>query len=101
MGLLGFLFGGSTKKIREFADRGAVILDVRSKAEYEGGAIPGAKHIPIEAVAGKVAEIKKWDRPIITCCESGVRSARAAALLRSKGVRAINGGGWASLYKKL
>ena len=100
MGLFG-LFGNKGKKIKDFTDRGAIILDVRSKAEYDGGAIPGSKHIPLQQVAGKINEIKKWNKPVITCCASGMRSGSASAILKSNGVESMNGGGWTSLYKKL
>lgn len=101
MGLFDSLFGNKTKRIQDFKNRGAIILDVRSKSEYESGAIPGSKHIPLQQVSSKISEIKKWDTPVITCCASGVRSASAATILKSHGVEAMNGGGWFSLSKKL
>ena len=101
MGLLDLLFGNKTKKIQDFTSRDAVILDVRSKAEYNSGAIPGSKHIPLQQVATKISEIKKWNKPVITCCASGMRSGSAAAILKSNGIEAMNGGGWQSLYQKL
>ena len=101
MGFLDFLFGNKNKKIEDFKSRGAIILDVRSKGEYDGGAIPGSKNIPLQSLNSKMSTIKKWDKPIICCCASGMRSASAAGILRSQGVEAINGGGWFSLSKKL
>ncbi|WP_271855078.1 rhodanese-like domain-containing protein [Patiriisocius marinus] len=101
MGLLDLLFGNKTKKIQDFTSRDAVILDVRSKAEYNSGAIPGSKHIPLQQVASKISEIKKWNKPVITCCASGMRSGSAAAILKSNSIEAMNGGGWQSLYQKL
>jgi len=62
MGFLDFLFGNKAKKIKDFTERDAIILDVRSKGEYDSGAIPGSKHIPLQQVAAKVNEIKKWDK---------------------------------------
>ena len=44
MGLLDFLFGNKNKKIQEFMTRNAIIIDVRTKAEFEMGAIPGSKN---------------------------------------------------------
>ncbi len=99
MGLFG-LFGNKGNKIQEFKSRGAIILDVRSKAEYDNGAIPGSKHIPLQQVATKVAQIKKWNKPVICCCASGMRSATAAGILKSNGIESMNGGGYQSLYKK-
>ncbi len=101
MGLLDFLFGNKTKKIEDFKNRGAIIVDVRSKGEYEGGAIPGSKNIPLPAISSKMNEIKKWNKPVITCCASGMRSASAAGILKSNGIEAMNGGGWFSLNQKL
>jgi rhodanese-related sulfurtransferase len=101
MGVLDFLFGNKTKKIEDFKSRGAIIIDVRSKGEYDGGAIPGSKCIPLQSISSKMSEIKKWDKPVICCCASGMRSASAAGILKSNGVEAMNGGGWFSLSKKL
>ncbi|MCZ4319870.1 rhodanese-like domain-containing protein [Aequorivita viscosa] len=101
MGLLDFLFGNKSRKIEDFKSRGAIILDVRSKGEYEGGAIPGSKNIPLPSIGSKMNEIKKWNKPVICCCASGMRSASAAGILKSNGVEAMNGGGWFSLSKKL
>ncbi|MEL6811830.1 MAG: rhodanese-like domain-containing protein [Bacteroidota bacterium] len=100
MGLFG-LFGNKKKKIKDFQSRGAVILDVRTKGEYDNGAIPGSKHIPLQQLSVKLQEVKKWNKPVITCCASGMRSGSAAAILRSNGIEAMNGGGWHSLYQKL
>jgi phage shock protein E len=95
------LFGNKTKRIHDFTNRGAVILDVRSKTEYEQGAIPGSRHIPLQQITSKIDLIKKWNSPIITCCASGMRSATAAGILNSNGIECINGGGWFSLSNKL
>ena len=101
MGLFDFLFGNKTKKIDDFKSRGAIILDVRTKGEYQGGAIPGSKNIPLQQLSVRLAEIKKWNKPVITCCASGMRSGSAATILRSNGVEAMNGGGWFNLSQKL
>lgn len=101
MGIFSFLFGNKTKQIQDFTSRGAIILDVRTKGEYQGGAIPGSKNIPLQQVATRMAEIKKWNKPVITCCASGMRSGSAAAILRSNGVEVMNGGGWYNLSQKL
>ena len=53
MGLFN-LFGNKTMKIQDFTSRDAVILDVRSKGEFEQGAIPGSKHIPLQQVSSKI-----------------------------------------------
>ena len=82
-------------------DQNAVILDVRTPEEFNDGHIEGAKNIALQILNGKVSEIKKWNKPIIACCRSGVRSAQATSILKQNGIDCINGGGWTSLQNKL
>ena len=101
MWLFSNFFGNKQRKLDDFFSRNAVIIDVRSKAEYDSGAIPGSKHIPLQSIATNAPKIKSWDTPIICVCASGARSASATAILKSKGIETMNGGGWLSLYKKM
>ena len=101
MGLFDFLFGNQKRKIDDFKKRGAIILDVRSKGEYDGGAIPGSKNIPLQNINSNISKIKSWKKPVICCCASGIRSGSAAGILRSQGIEAVNGGSWFSLAKKV
>ncbi len=95
------LFGNKKAKIQDFMERGALIVDVRSKSEFETGAISGSKNIPLQQISIIASELKKLNKPIIACCAIGVRSESAAKILKSKGIEAMNGGGWKSLNKKL
>jgi phage shock protein E len=101
MGLLDLLFGNQQKNITDFQSRGAIILDVRTKGEFQQGAIKGSKNIPLQNISSKINEIKKLNKPVITCCASGMRSGSAASILKSNGIEATNGGGWMSLGNKL
>ncbi|WP_396601980.1 rhodanese-like domain-containing protein [Algibacter sp. R77976] len=101
MGLLDFLFGNKNNMIKDFQSRGAVIIDVRTAQEYGQGAISGSKNIPLQVINSKINEIKKLNKPVITCCASGMRSGSAASILKNNGIEAINGGGWSSLNSKL
>lgn len=102
MGLLDMLgFGNKTNEIKEFVINGAIILDVRTPEEFKEGHINGSKNIALNSLNGKIAEIKKWNKPIIACCRSGMRSAQATSLLKQNGIECINGGGWTSLQSKL
>ena len=100
LGAIQKLFGNSTD-YKELVQKGAVIIDVRSPGEYSGGHIPGSLNIPVEVIAGKVQEIKKQNKPVITCCRSGMRSATAAQTLKQAGIEAYNGGPWNSLLSKI
>lgn len=101
MGLFDFIFGNKTKKVHEFKNRGAVILDVRTKLEYKAGAIPGAKNIPLDQISQRMSEIQKWKKPVICYCRSGMRSGTASSILKRHGIESMNGGGWQGLSQRL
>ena len=102
MGIISKLFGlGPKVNYSELIANGAVIVDVRSKAEYSGGHIKGSINIPLPSLQSNIGRLKK-DKPVITCCASGMRSASAKGILKSKGFTEVyNGGGWMSLQGKV
>ncbi|MBL7694384.1 MAG: rhodanese-like domain-containing protein [Ferruginibacter sp.] len=86
----------------DLLQRGAVIVDVRSRGEYAGGHIKGSLNIPLDQLQGNLSKLKDKNKPVITCCASGMRSASARAILKSNGYSEVyNGGGWASLQNKI
>jgi len=71
----------------------AMVIDVREPGEYGAGHILGAKNVPLSRVDTGGADIagKRKDRPVILYCDSGNRSAKAAAVLRGQGyTRVLN-----------
>ena len=96
------LFGlGPKTDFNEYMSKWAQIIDVRTPSEFNGGHIKGALNIPLSHISENLNKIKK-DKPIITCCASGMRSASAKSILTSKGFREVhNGGGWVSLQQKI
>ena len=101
MGLLDIFFGNKNDKINQFISRDAIIIDVRSELEFKHGAIVGSKNIPLQHLNAKIDTIKKLNKPVITCCASGLRSNKATKVLKIHNIEAINGGGWESLNKSL
>jgi len=93
------LFGGSTSvsSIEQYLENGAVVIDVRTIQEFEEGHVQGSKNIPLNTIGSRLDEIKKLNKPIITCCRSGARSGSAATILKQHGVDAINGGPWGNV----
>ena len=85
---------------KQLLQSGAVIIDVRSKGEYQGGHIKGSLNIPLDTLSNNIAKLKK-EKPVITCCASGMRSASAKSILKSKGFEAYNGGGWMTLRNRI
>ena len=95
------LFARSKPDFAELSRQGAQIIDVRTVAEFKSGHIQGSRNIPLDRIADQTSKIRK-DKPVITCCRSGVRSASAANILRSYGFPEVyNGGGWTQLNRKL
>lgn len=78
---------------------GAVIVDVRSAAEYASGHIQGSVNIPLEELSFRTDEL--GNNMVITCCRSGNRSGMALHILGENGIEAINGGAWDVLESKL
>jgi len=98
MGLLSFLTGSSkNKQIQSFLARNSLILDVRTPEEFRQGHINGAKNIPLQQLSAHAEKLKQQNKPVITCCRSGMRSATASSMLKSSGIECMNGGGWDSL----
>ena len=63
-------------------DKELIILDVRSKEEYDSGHIPGAKLLPVQSLSMRIDELGVYiDKPILVYCASGGRSPRAVETL--------------------
>lgn len=65
----------------------ALLIDVRDPGEYGSGHILGAKNLPLARLDASGAEIaaKRKQKPVIVYCDTGNRSAKAAAVLRGQG----------------
>lgn len=86
----------------DLIEKGAIIIDVRSKAEFSNGHIKGAINIPVNTLSTNLGILKDKNQPIITCCASGMRSASAKTILNSNGFSFVyNGGGWSRLQNKI
>jgi rhodanese-related sulfurtransferase len=96
------LFGfGPQVDYKELMRQGATIVDVRTRAEYQQGHIRNSINIPLGDLAGGAKKLNK-NKPVITCCASGMRSAQGKSILKSQGFANVhNGGGWNSLNNKL
>lgn len=93
---------GPKADFSELVKSGAIILDVRSKREYATGHIKGSINISLDTLGGNLDKLKDKNKPIITCCASGMRSASAKSILKSNGYTQVhNGGGWYGLQNKI
>ncbi|MEY2762116.1 MAG: hypothetical protein RLZZ96_2017 [Bacteroidota bacterium] len=92
--LLGF---GPKINMKELMASGALVIDVRTPAEYKDGHIKGAINLPLQTLGNNLNKLKK-DQVIITCCRSGSRSGMAKRMLKANGFEQVhNGGAWTSL----
>jgi glyoxylase-like metal-dependent hydrolase (beta-lactamase superfamily II) len=92
--------------LREMLSRGdpVFILDVRTPEEFAGWHIPGAVNVPIDRVEADPDSVPvPTDRPVVAVCAHGNWSARATAVLRTRGIEVWNlvGGmvGWNGVYE--
>jgi phage shock protein E len=76
---------------------GAVLVDVRSAAEFAGGNAPGSLNIPLGELRGRLKEIPS-SAPGVLCCASGTRSGMAKRILKKNGYEKVfNIGKWRNL----
>ena len=78
----------SSKEAQQMIEdnKDALILDVRTVAEYESGHIPNAVNLSNEDIqAGKVDSLKDKSQLIMVYCRSGNRSRQAAQKLAELG----------------
>jgi rhodanese-related sulfurtransferase len=76
--------------VDELAARGDAVqvLDVRERAEWEAGHVPGSAWRAYHDVRGRPDELD-GDRPVAVICSSGQRAAIAASVLARHGVRDV------------
>ncbi len=80
-----------TAALAEALSAGAVVLDVRTTGEFAGGHIAGAVNVPVGELSERVDELEAWrGQEIAIICQSGGRSARAAAMLEGSGFAVAN-----------
>lgn len=81
-------------KIPQLLEEGAVVVDVRTPAEYAMGAKEGSINIPLDQLSNQLHRLDR-DKTIVLCCASGSRSAMAAMILKKNGFNnVVNAGPW-------
>lgn len=67
------------------------LLDVRTAAEFETIHIPGAHHVPLDALAGYAHQLSaEAEVPLVLVCRSGQRARKAATVLKSAGLTRLH-----------
>ena len=85
--------------LRLWQAKEAILIDVRTPAEYREGHIPGVANIPLDELEKRLGEIPK-DKKVVLICRTGNRSAQGTRFLRSKGFdNVFNSTGGMSTWK--
>jgi len=86
----------SAEAIRLLNHEKGLLVDVREPDEYRAGHVPNAMNVPLSGLAGSLKQLEKYKSlPLIICCRTSQRSARAAVALRKQGfahVQVLAGG---------
>jgi rhodanese-related sulfurtransferase len=82
----------------------AILVDVREPAEWTSGTAKNATLLPISDLRGARQQWnafleKNRGKQLLVYCQSGSRSALAAAQLRGEGLNALNAGSLAALER--
>lgn len=83
---------------RQLVGDGALLVDVRSPAEFGSGHLAGARNIPVNQLAARAGELGDKSAPIILYCASGMRSGSAVGILKGAGFTAVHNLGPMSAY---
>ena len=83
------------KLLPDLLKKGAVIVDVRSTAEFMGGSNPNSVNIPLDQLSAQSLGKFAKETPIVLCCASGMRSGMAVSTVKSFGYsNVVNAGPW-------
>ena len=84
----------SVTDVKVMLERGAQVVDVRTKAEFNSNAHPRAINIPLDQLETRAKELDRT-RPVLVCCETGSRSGMGVSFLKRAGFTEVaNLGSW-------
>jgi phage shock protein E len=86
---------------REWLNKGALVIDVRSEAEYREKHLPGTINIPLDRLGDEIARhAPDKEKPLLLHCRSGGRSGMGTSTLKKMGYRnVLNLGSYGSAEK--
>ena len=87
----------STKRAVAYLKDGALVIDVRSSAEFNSGHLPNAINLPVEEIETALPRrVKDKNQVLLLHCQSGMRSGVAKSRLTGLGyANAFNLGSYA------
>jgi rhodanese-related sulfurtransferase len=91
----------SVEKYFKMPAQELLILDVRTKKEFDAGHFSTAINIPHDQIANRLKELEPYrTKQIIVYCHSGNRSAIALSVLKQNGFsKVVNAGGYDAIKR--
>lgn len=89
----------SGEEARKLASEGALVVDVRTPAEYAQGHVQGAVNIPVQDLGRRLGELGAPEGEIVLYCRSGARSGQALRVLTEAGFKSVHDVGAMSRWK--
>ncbi len=83
------MFDLSCDDIRQTLQSGATLLDVRSTDEFNSGALPNAKNIPLSILPLLAREHLSKDEHVFIYCRAGGRAMMAEKILADLGFNQV------------
>ena len=101
MSLLSVL-GIGNGKIKDALRRGAIVIDIRTAAEFDRGKVRDSINIPVDRININLRRIVQMSGPIIICSDSDSENERVIDVLKANGVKEIyNGSNWTKLWRMM
>ena len=79
-------------------DENAVLIDVRSKEEFENGAIPNAINMDLDSLRENLDFFDK-NKKYVVYCQVGLRGYLAQRILRNQNIDSVNLNGGYGVWK--
>ncbi len=86
---LGYRSPEQIKEMTEAVRKGAVLVDVRTAAEFNAGHIAGAINVPLSNLSQSQRDIGSLEKTVVLYCRSGSRSRSARGILERMGFKKI------------
>ena len=75
---------------RDWLNKGAKVIDVRSEGEFQERHLPGVVNIPLDRLRDEIARFApNKEQPLLLHCLSGGRSGTGTAMLKEMGYRNV------------
>ncbi len=75
---------------REWLDKGALVIDVRSEGEFQERHLPGTINIPLNRLGSEIARrAPNKAQPLLLHCLTGTRSGMGTSLLKRMGYQHV------------